>query len=129
MLLDVFAHRFPALEKVFTERIDQRGQFFLAAFPGYVDAFVFPEGGPILVAALPEVSSDMANAAIILIVAGIIHVHAALDPGHELIHLSHGSIPLRNVKRHCGCFHNASFIHDSSRCVTGYRESFPVFCL
>ena len=61
MLLDVFAHRFPALEKVFTERIDQRGQFFLAAFPGYVDAFVFPEGGPILVAALPEVSSDKAR--------------------------------------------------------------------
>ena len=77
MLLEIFAHCFPVFEQVFAERIDQRGQFFPAAFPGCIDTFMFPEGRPILVAALPEVASDMAYTAILPITVGIVLAHVS----------------------------------------------------
>ena len=77
MLLDVFAHCLPALEQVFAEGFDQRGQFFLAAFPGRFAAFVFPEGRPILVAALPEVASQMTYAPVFVIAPRVVQFRAA----------------------------------------------------
>lgn len=115
MLLDVFAHCLPALEQVFAEGFDQRGQFFLAAFPGRFAAFVFPEGRPILVAALSEVSSDMADASILLIAPRVVQLHAANVTCTYIEILFH----ITNAQKEgTVLFHDASRIQSVTRRIT-----------